>query len=763
MMPTPVIAAAGVLLGVAGFQQLPFLPEARWFLPFLPILWWVRRFPVTLFPVALFAGFTWSHASALLHAPQEIPPVFLKDVLTAEGVVLGLPDVNAHRTRFFFLADRLESGNQRLKGHWKFRLSWYRDAPALRPGERWRLPLHLKLSHGYRSPGAFDYEGWLYARGVRYTGYVGGNQVVRLGPAGLSIDVLRQELGKLIDRAGSSDASAAVIKALVTGDRSGLSRQQKQLFSLTGTSHLMAISGLHIGLVSGLVYFLFRGLWRLLPGVCARWPAPVAAVFPAVLAGLAYAALAGFSIPARRALIMLGLVFLGVLYRRQVSGPVVLAMALMLVLFLDPLAVISAGFWLSFAAVAAIFWAARLGQRFSWLWLQFGITVVLAPVLLWQQLPVSPVGPVVNLLAIPLFSFLVVPMALGAVLLCLVLPDAGLVLLKALSRVVDGFLAFLDKVAAHVPDWPSLPLPWEVVLALVLFSVLMAGLVWRWRPAWGIPAALPGILATVLWLQRTPPPAPGSFSFSLLDVGQGLSAVVRTTRHLLVFDTGPAFPSGFNTGDAVLLPWLRLQGVARVDVLMLSHGDTDHVGGTAALLRGFPVSAILSGEPVSLPGRVASRCHAGQLWWWDGVRFEVLYPPVGAGQEGNDASCVLRVSSNGQSVLLTGDLEAEGEGWLVRHVPGRLPSSLVVAGHHGSNSSSTPEFVRSVRASQVLYSAGRNNRWGFPRPEVVSRWRAAGAREASTLDKGTLEALLGVNEHEPVVVRPVWRRRYWHR
>ncbi len=762
-MPTPVIAAAGVLLGVLGFQQLSVLPDARWLLPLLPLLWWGRRFPVSLFPVALVAGFTWGHASALLHAPQEIPPVFLKDVMIAEGVVLGLPDANAQRTRFFFLADRLETWSERLEGRWKLRLSWYREAPELHPGECWRLPLRLKQAHGYRSPGAFDYEGWLYARGVRYTGYIRGDEAIRLGEAGWSMALLRQELGKLIDRAGTSVASAAVIKALVTGDRSGLSREQKQLFSLTGTSHLMAISGLHIGLVSGLVYFLFRGLWRLLPGVCARWPAPVVAVFPAVLAGLAYSALAGFSIPARRALIMLGLVFLGVLYRRQVSGPVVLAMALMLVLFLDPLAVIAAGFWLSFAAVAAIFWAARPGQRFSWLWLQFGIAVVLAPVLLWQQLPVSPVGPLVNLLVIPLFSFLIVPLALGAVLLCLVLPDTGLMLLKVLGGLVDGVLAFMKKVAAHVPDWPSLPLPVEAVIVLMLFSALLAGRAWRWRPAWTVPAVLPGILAAVVWLQRMPAPEHGNFFFALLDVGQGLSAVVRTARHLLVFDTGPSYPSGFNTGEAVLLPWLRRQGVERVDVLMLSHGDMDHVGGTTSLLRGFPVSAILSGEPLSLAGRAVSRCHAGQLWWWDGVRFEVLYPPAGINLEGNNASCVLRVSSKGQSVLLMGDLEAEGEKWLLRHMPGRLASSLVVAGHHGSNSSSTPAFIRAVQASQVLYSAGRDNRWGFPRPEVVARWRTAGAREASTADKGTLVAVLGGNAHASIFVRIAQRRRYWHR
>ena len=763
MIPTPVIAAAGVLLGVAGFQQLPFLPDGWWFLPFLPVLWWVRRFPVALFPVALFAGFTWSHAGALLHAPREIPPAYLKDVLIAEGVVLGLPDADAHRTRFFFLADRLESGDQSLTGHWKLRLSWYREAPDLSPGERWRLPLRLKQAHGYRSPGAFDYEGWLHARGVRYTGYVRGNQVLRLERAGMSIDVLRQELGKLIDRAGGSDAATAVLKALVTGDRSGLTREQKRLFSLTGTSHLIAISGLHIGLVSGLIYFLFRGLWRLLPGICARWPAPVAAVFPAVLAGLAYAALAGFSVPARRALIMLALVFLGVLYRRQVSAPGVLALALMLVLFLDPLAVISAGFWLSFAAVAAIFWVARPGQRFSWLWLQFGIAAVLAPVLVWQQLPVSPVGPLVNLLAIPLFSLLVVPVTLGAVVLCLLVPDAGLALLKVLSWSVDGFLAFLEKVAARVPDGSLMSIPMELALVLMLFSTLVAGLAWRRRSAWAVPAVLPGVLAAVLLLQRTPAPKPGSFSFTLLDVGQGLSATVRTARHLLVFDTGPSFSSGFNTGEAVLLPWLRRQGVKQVDLLMLSHGDTDHMGGTKGLLRGFPVSRIVSGEPLSLPGKVVSRCHAGQLWWWDGVRFEVLYPPAGAGREGNNASCVLKISSRGQSVLLTGDIEEAAESWLLQHAGERLVSSLVVAAHHGSNSSSTPEFIRGVRAGQVLYSAGRGNRWGFPHPEVVARWRAAGTREASTADRGSLEALLGLNDHEPVAVRPAQRLRYWHR
>ncbi|BAO44491.1 DNA internalization-related competence protein ComEC/Rec2 [Thiolapillus brandeum] len=757
------LAATGFTLGVVLFQQLPWLPDSRWLLLFLPFLWMGLHRPAAILGLAAIAGFSWSFAHAMWHQPDEIAVGMQGDTMFAEGTVLGLPEASARRTRFFFLANRLEQGGRQVYGSWKLRLNWYRDIPELLPGQRWRLPLRLKEAHGYRNAGGFDYPGWLYARGVRYTGYVKTPGARKIAEAGVSVHAWRYGLAEFIDHAGVSREAAGILKALVVGERSGLSRESKRLFSLTGTSHLIAISGLHIGLVAGLVYLFSRWLWSRFPRLCCRWPATVAAVFPSLLSALGYAALAGFSIPTQRALIMLALVYLAILSRRQVSGPHLLGVTLIMVLLLDPLAVNLAGFWLSFSAVAAIFWIVKTHHRFPWLSLQFGIALILMPVLVGLELPVSLVGPVVNMAAIPLFAMLVVPGALAGVLLGMMVPQGGQWVLQLIGRVLDRFMAALQWVVSGTPHVPLASMDIKVLYVLVASSVMLSVLLWRKSPTARVWCLLPGMAVLIMLLQRSPVPAPGSFRFTLLDVGQGLSAVIRTARHVLVFDTGPAFPSGFNTGDAVLLPWLRHQGIGRIDLLMLSHSDTDHVGGAASLLRSIPVSEVITGEPLSLKGVHPARCRAGRLWWWEGVRFEVLYPPAIPGLEGNNASCVLKISSRGQGVLLTGDIEKNAEHWLVEHAKNRLHSDLVVAAHHGSSSSSTQAFVDAVGARQVLYSAGKNNRWGFPRPEVVARWRNSGAREANTAKQGSLESLLGARKGKSVLALPTQRRSYWER
>ncbi len=756
-----VVAALGFLLGVVCFQQLPCLPDGLWYLFFLPLLPLTRHRRKLLLPLAFLAGFSWSHASALFNEPPIIPREWLGRNLQVVGQVLDLPEKQVRRQRFYFLAKVLQDDGRRLQGNWKLRLSWYGESPDLAAGETLRLCLRIKVARAYRNPGGFDYLAWLYARGVRYTGYVCEDDFQRLASPGISVDALRQRLADFIAGADLGAEAAAVLKALVVGDRSGLTREERLLFSHSGTSHLMAISGLHVGLVAGLLYLAFGWLWRRFPGLCSRWPARVAAVFPAMLGAVAYAALAGFSIPTRRALIMLLLVFLATAWRRRTSPANLLSLALLVVLLADPLAVVSVGFWLSFGAVAAIVWLSERPGRFLWLKLQFGIALALAPVLVWQQLPVSLLGPVVNLLAIPLFSLFIVPLALVGALLGQGWASLGRSVLQLDAWVLERFLSVLKWLMEAGPQMSLTLLPEP--LLMVLSGIPLLALFPAIRPGWRWVAGLPGLVALVILLQRDAPPAAGNFRLTLLDVGQGLSAVVRTASHVLVFDTGPAFPSGFNTGDAVLLPWLRRQGVAAVDMLILSHNDLDHVGGARALLQAMPVADIRSGEAISLPGQSPGRCRAGQLWWWDGVRFEILYPPSGSGVQGNEASCVLRVSSNGDSLLLVGDIEKAGEQWLLANASGHLRSTLIVAAHHGSNSSSTKEFVAAVSPAQVLYAAGKDNRWGFPRPEVVARWASVGSGDANTAESGALQAVLGEPEEREFPARATWKRRYWHR
>jgi len=759
------LAAAGFALGVIIFQQLPALPHAGWLLFLPPVLWCWQHFPRAGWLCAAFAGFFWGQLSALTSKPPALPETVLEDVVLASGVIEGIPDANAQRSRFFFRANHLQQGALRLSGNWRFRVSWYGRAPRPVAGDKWVLPLRLKRVHGYRNPGGFDYAGWLYARQVIYTGYVKGEGA----PAGRqwwSLDRLRQNVAEGISRSGVSHRSGAVLRALVVGDRSILSQEDKSVFAATGTSHLIAISGLHIGLVAALVYFLAQQGWRRFPRLCSRWPAKVAAAPFAMSAALAYAAMAGFSIPTQRALIMLLVVMSGMLFRRATEPARVLGLALFAVVLWDPLALISAGFWLSFGAVAAILFLAHRGRgRFFWLWLQPGIFLALAPLLVWLQLPVSLYSPLVNLLAIPVFAMLIVPLSMAAVVFQLLYPDLGRLLMSAVGGLLDGVLLALDTVAQWSPAlrWEALPLGLLVLVGAAALLALQRARKHSWHPLWRLSLFSTLLLCLVLYAKRTPAPFPNQFRFTLLDVGQGLSVVVRTARHVLVFDTGPRFPSGFNTGAAVLLPYFESRGIRNIDRLILSHSDIDHIGGAPDLLRKLSVGEVLSGEPSGLglesPVR---RCAAGEIWWWDGVRFEILHPAVDASLEGNDASCVLKVSAGGDSALITGDIERKGEDWLLAFAPDKLQSQIVVAAHHGSASSSGEGFVHAVRPRYVLFATGRANRWGFPREEVVNRWQAVGAAALNTAMEGAIEFHLGAGRAaDPVLWHP-FSRRYWH-
>lgn len=760
------LVAAGIALGVFAFQLLPVLPDNSYLLLLLPLLWCWWRLPRLGVFWAVFAGFFWGQIHALVTQPPSLPQFALQDVVLATGTVQGIPDSNSHRSRFFFQVDGLQQGKTWLPGSWRLRISWYKQAPDVVAGEKWVLPLRLKKVHGYRNPGGFDYEGWLYARRVIYSGYVKG-EGQRIDSAFWSLDRLRQRVVESISLAAISPRSAAVVQALVVGDRSALSREDKAVFAATGTSHLIAISGLHIGLIAALIYFLLRWAWRLFPSACCRWPATVAAAPAAIFAALAYAAMAGFSIPTQRALIMLLVAMLGIVFRRSVRAVHVLGLALLAVLLWDPYSVVSAGFWLSFGAVGVILYLATpVAGRFSWVSLQLGISVALAPLLVWQQLPVSLLSPVVNLLAIPVFGMLIVPFSLLAVLSQMIWPDLGQLLLPVAGWLLDRFLMALEMAAEWSPK-----LSWGAVPKQVLAVSAMAALYGFWwavknnrHPLWRLSFPAIMFLCMILFVQHTSAPLPNRVRFTLLDVGQGLSAVVRTARHVLVFDTGPRFRSGFNTGSAVLLPYLENQGIRGIDKLILSHGDIDHVGGAPDLLGNLPVGEMLSGEPVNLKLAVPDRrCTAGETWWWDGVRFEILYPAIDADMEGNNASCVLKVSAGGQSVLITGDIEQQGENWLLKQVPEKLKSEIVVAAHHGSASSSSERFIRASHARYVLFATGKNNRWGFPRKKVVERWQASGASVLNTANTGAIEFNLGNGEDTTPLPWVSVSRRYWHK
>lgn len=754
------------LLGILAFQQLPDLPAAAWALALVPLVLSALRYPTLRLPAIFACGFLW----ALLHAHQILTPGLAPELegrdLMLEGVVTAIPERLDRATRFQFQAERMSDGARDLPPPGRVRLNWYNDAPELRAGERWRLRVRLKRPHGFHNPGGFDFEGWLYQNRICATGYVrpdAANQRLAAAAGRHALQRVRQGLFEGISGALAGRELGGIISALAIGERQGISQAQWDVFRRTGTTHLVAISGLHVGIISGLVFFVFRRAWARLGRLPLYCPAPQAAAVAALAAALIYATLAGFSIPTQRTVIMIGVVMVALLRQRHRASGQTLMTALLCVLVYDPLAVMNGGFWLSFGAVAAILFGMnqRVGKE-PW-WRRVGrlhllVAVALAPPLLVLFQQVSLVSPLANLVAVPWITLGVVPLVLAGCLAQALWPACGEPLLRLAETLLSWLWPLLERLAApEALQWTQ-PVPpgWTIAAALIGVLLLIAprGVPGRWLGAvWLLPALL----------IAPPRPAPGELWFTLLDVGQGLAAVAWTHNHVLVYDTGPRFSSEFDAGSAVLLPFLRYHGLDRIDTLVIGHGDNDHLGGAAALAGEIGVGRVLSSVPGRIPWWRAEPCRSGQQWSWDGVRFEVLHPAADTHLRGNDASCVLRIDTGAGDVLLTGDIEAAAEAALLRAKPQDLPVDVLVAPHHGSKSSSSAPFVARVSPRYVLFPAGHRNRWGFPHPAVTERYRSAGARLYSSAEHGalTIRFPAGGAFEPPVAYRQEFVR-YWH-
>lgn len=751
------------LLGVWLLQQQAELPGSGWaWLLVMVVPAGLLLKPYWHLPAWLAAGYLWSLLVASQLLGQALLPELEGQDLLIEGRIAGLPVAGERRMRFEFHIESARHQGQPVPVPQRVRLNWYGQPPKLVPGEPWRLKVRLRRPHGFLNPGGFDYEAWLFQHRIRATGYVRRDAANRsLGPPqGYGLQRARQRIRDRLQAAMPAPAGG-MVQALVTGDRSAITPAQWDVMRRTGTTHLMAISGLHIGLVAGLAFFLGQRLWRFSGPGLLRLPAPKAGAVLALLAAVGYAGLAGFSIPTLRALIMVAVVMLALLSGRPVNPSRTLALALLLVLILDPLAVLAAGFWLSFGAVAIIFCglAGRMGRiprwrqavRVQW-WISLGLFPLL--VLFFQQ--ASLVAPPANLVAVPLVGLLVVPLALTGTLLLGLVPPLGTALLALASGILEAVYRGLSWVGEAPLGQLHLAAtsPGVVVLAGlgVVLLMLPRGLPGRWPGA---------ILLLPLLLAEPPRPAAGQAWFTLLDVGQGLAAVVQTRHHSLVFDTGPRFGPNFDTGRAVVVPFLRQAGVGQVDILIVSHGDSDHIGGVDSLLAAMPVRRILSSVPEKLSHHDVAPCREGQRWDWDGVRFRILHPAGKGERRRNDASCVLQVTAGRDVLLLTGDIEKPAERDLLRRMPAALRATVLVAPHHGSNTSSTAPFIRAVAPRQVLFPVGYRNRYRFPAAKVLARYDAAGVQRLDTASGGAIALQLGDGDRRVRLQRRT-ARRYWH-
>jgi competence protein ComEC len=757
------------LIGVLLFQQLATLPSLAWawgLVLCVPAGLWLK--PFWHLPAWLLGGFLWSLISAHQILAVSLPENLIGKDVVLEGQIASLPTLKMRHVQFEFAVKRAWAGEKAVAVPGRIRLNWFQGYPTqLRAGDTWRLQVRLKPPHGFRNPGGFDYEAWLMQHRIRATGYVrqsDQNQILATGwayPLQRLRQAIRSQVSDALDDSPGQSQLKGVLLALVIGDRSAISPEQWQTLQRTGTNHLMAISGLHIGLVAGLAFWLGQRLWRY-SGRGMLWlPAPKVGAILALTAAAVYAALAGFSIPTQRALIMVAVIMLALLASRPVIPTRILATALLLVLLFDPLAVLASGFWLSFAAVAIIFYglSGRLGRLPRWyqgVRVQWWISVGLFPLVIVLFQRASLISPVANLLAVPLVSLLVVPLALLGTLFLPISHGLGETMLQLAAWLMHGIMLGL----AWLAEWPlaswagAATSGWQAALAVCGVILLLA-------PR-GLPARSIGLVLLLPLVVGMPSAIPlGAARFTLLDVGQGLAAVVETRHHTLVFDTGPRFSPRFDTGEAVVVPYLRQRGLRHVDRLVISHGDSDHIGGAESILAAIQVADISSSVPEKLAPRPVTGCRRGQRWEWDGVVFAMLHPTEGFSHRRNNASCVLKVTAGNHTLLLTGDIEKAAEHHLLQADATDLQADILVAPHHGSNTSSTMPFIRAVAPDYVLFPVGYRNRFRFPRQAVVQRYREQGVTMLATASAGAISFQLGQGTIQPSRFRQS-ARRYWH-
>lgn len=723
-------------LGATGVLVLPALPTPVTLLGLLvcAVLPAACRRRAAGWPLAAILGFALAAGEGHRRLDERLNSSLEGTDLEVTGFVASLPVRGVRSLRFDF--DIVSGTRSPLRA----RLSWYERGDAVRPGDCLRLVLRLKRPRGVVNAAGFDFERYALVQRIAATGYVLRVLDAQACAPRPDIDRLRAVIADSIDAGLKPGRIRATVKGLAIGDTRELGDADWDLFRATGTTHLIAISGLHVGLAGAVGSGLAWLLWWLWPRLCLRVPRPQAMAVAALLSAGAYTLIAGATLPTLRTWLTLAAMLAGVLVRREVGWWTRYALALVAVLLCDPLAVLAAGFWLSFGAVAWLILAFGRGWRPQawwrrWLLPQLGLTLALCPLGLAFFQQASLAAPLVNLLAVPWVTFVVVPVLLLA-LLCA--PLSGLAAL--LWQLAAWLLLPFDTLVATASNWPlgrwtlPAPTPTSWVLALLGTAMLLAPRGWPGR-ALGIFGLLP-----LLWPAADPIP-PGVFELTLLDVGQGQAALVRTATHALLVDTGPEFPDGDDLGDRVLAPTLAQLGVRALDGLIVSHDDLDHAGGTASLRRRLPVAGIQSSAPSVIAG--ARHCLAGQRWSWDGIDFEILHPPPLLPYLGNESSCVLRIAGPGGSALIPGDIGEVIEGRLLREQAEKLDVDLLIAGHHGSAGSSSAAFLAAVSPHEIWYSAGHRNRFRFPRAEVLQRARAVGAAQWSTATAGALHRRIG--------------------
>ena len=764
--------ALAVLAGAVLVQGLSVLPP-RWLdavlavfalAGFLACLRWQKFAWLWVVPLVV-GAFAWTAWRADLAMQARLPHALEKQDILVNGTVTDLPQAQDGSTRFEFDIARAQFNGRSVPVQGRVRLSWYasrrHDVPVIHPCSTWRLRVRMKRPHGLVNPGGMDFERSALQKGIIATGYVRDDPANAPLEQGACVDGLRARIATAIAAALPEDAHAArLLRALSVGDERALDEHDWQVVRATGISHLIAISGFHVGLAAVFGAWLVRLAWWLLPSLGLRLARPLAEAAVAFPAALAYGALAGFGLPTTRTLLMIAVVAGWRLLRRGGGFGEGFGLALAAILIVDPLSVLSAGFWLSFAGVALLAWTLARDAGWRGHLKEIGLapllmTLALLPLTVWFFGQASLVAPLANLVAVPFVSFVIVPIDLAACALLFAWPWAGHFLLHACAHLVDALWWFL----LHLASWPA-AMQYLPQASLLAFALACIGAVWLLAPR-GVPARALGALALLpLCLPRTTLPAQGAFRATVIDVGQGLSVLIRTRSHALLVDTGARYPSGFDLGEAAVVPTLHALDVTHLDGLVISHGDNDHSGGAVSVLSAYPGTPVWGGEPVRGPVPMR-QCHAGQRWQWDSVDFRMLRPPAPVTVQGNDAGCVLLVSGRSGRLLLPADTSSKVEPDIARAVPPG-PPLVLVAPHHGSKTSSSFAYLQALHPQLAIASTGYLNGYHHPAPEIIARYASLGIPLLGTPATGAVRVAFPDDMPPHIISEERWRQaRYW--
>lgn len=749
------VCTIALLSGIMATACWPWILNRSFTLPLILLLLTLILFrpPTIILLICISSlGFCWMTFNIQQHFKHALPENLEGHKINVTGIITSLVEISSHDVASFeFCINKVDSNETSWDLPATVRISWQAPPQQLRPGDNWHLVVKLKRPRNYANPGSFDVEKFYLQQRIIALGYVvaiGENIFIRHDFFKYPINNIRQYFLGLIEHGLAEREFTAVIIAQVLGVKHNMPAEQMQIFQRSGVAHLMAISGLHIGLIGSMFFWFISILWRYAPSAGSNIAAPWIAAWGALFVSIGYAFLAGFSVATQRSLIMLAVFLAGYIFKRNLASRHGFFLALACILLSDPFAVLSLGFWLSFIAVAFLIFSTvgrgrakdNFAKTVQWLKPQIVMGLALLPITVLFFSQCSIIAPLANTIAIPWVGFIVVPISLIAVLI-LPLNQAVAISLLKLAETSFSYLWLILQWFAKFPVYSWQPPQQYLWLTITL---AMLGAVWLFIPIgvatrwWGLLNFVPLLATNLLTIPY------GQAELTLLDVGQGLSVIIRTQHHTLVYDTGAKLSDHFDLGTRVVAPYLQTVGVKYIAALMISHGDNDHIGGARGLLNKISANSIITSDPKDLAEYNPVICQAGQQWQWDGVIFSVLHPQVGVtNSKRNDHCCVLMVQAGKHKALLTGDIESISEQQLILRYGEQLQADVMLVPHHGSKTSSSLEFLQYTKPKFALIPAGYKNQYSHPRQEVVDKYHAIGAAVLNTVDTGSISFRLG--------------------